>query len=69
MKSISGKDLCKILEKKDWLLKTVHGSHHVYMKAGRKERISVPVHGNNDLKLGMLKAIMKIAEIDESELQ
>jgi predicted RNA binding protein YcfA (HicA-like mRNA interferase family) len=39
------------------------------MKAGRKERISVPVHGNKDLKLGMLKAIMKIAEIDESELR
>ncbi|MCX5718862.1 MAG: type II toxin-antitoxin system HicB family antitoxin [Nitrospirae bacterium] len=38
------------------------------IKAGRKERISVSVHGNRDLKIGMLKAIMKIAEIDGSEL-
>lgn len=38
------------------------------LKAGRKERINVPVHGNKDLKIGMAKAIMKIAEIDESEL-
>lgn len=38
------------------------------MKAGRKERISVPLHGNKDLKIGMLKAIMKIAEINENEL-
>jgi predicted RNA binding protein YcfA (HicA-like mRNA interferase family) len=68
MKSISGKDLCTILEKKGWLLKKIHGSHHVYMKSGRTERISVPVHGNKDLKAGMLKAIMKIAEIEESEL-
>ncbi|MCF6157081.1 MAG: type II toxin-antitoxin system HicA family toxin [wastewater metagenome] len=68
MKSISGKSLCKILEKKGWHLKTVHGSHHVYMKTERKERISVPVHGNKDLKLGLLKAIMKIAEIQENEL-
>jgi predicted RNA binding protein YcfA (HicA-like mRNA interferase family) len=68
MKSISGKDLCKILEKKGWELKNIHGSHHVYIKAGRKERISVSVHGNRDLKIGMLKAIMKIAEIDGSEL-
>jgi len=50
MKSISGKDLCRILEKKGWQLKNIHGSHHVYMTAGRKERISVPVHGNKDLK-------------------
>lgn len=38
------------------------------MKAGRKERISVPVHGNKDLKVGLLRAIMKIAEIEENEL-
>ena len=65
MKSISGKELCRILEEKGWFLKRIHGSHHVYMKSGRKERISVPVHGNRDLKSGMLKAIMKIAEIEE----
>ncbi len=68
MKSISGKELCKILENKEWLLKTINGSHHVYMKAGKKERISIPVHGNRDLKMGLLKAVMKIAEIEESEL-
>ncbi|MBI5328686.1 MAG: type II toxin-antitoxin system HicA family toxin [Deltaproteobacteria bacterium] len=68
MKSISGKYLCKLLEKRDWQVKKIHGSHYVYMKAGRKERISVPVHGNKDLKIGMAKAIMKLAGIDESEL-
>ncbi|MBI4826294.1 MAG: type II toxin-antitoxin system HicA family toxin [Nitrospirae bacterium] len=68
MKSVSGKDFCRILERKGWQLKKVHGSHHVYMKAGRKERISVPVHGNKDLKTGMLRAIMKMAEIEEQEL-
>lgn len=67
MKSISGKHLCRILEKKGWQLKNIHGSHHVYMKQGKRERISVPVHGNKDLKIGMLKAIMKIAEIGEDE--
>ena len=39
------------------------------MKSGRRERISVPVHGNKDLKQGLQKALMKIAEINESELQ
>ena len=46
----------------------IRGSHHVYMKTGKKERISVPVHGNKDLKVGLLRAIMKIAEIEENEL-
>ncbi len=68
MKSISGKHLCRILEKKGWQLKTIRGSHHVYMETGRKERISVSVHGNKDLKVGLLRAIMKIAEIEENEL-
>ncbi len=68
MKAVSGKELCRILEKKGWELRTIHGSHHVYMKTGRKERISVPVHGNKDLKQGLLNAILKIAEISEDEL-
>jgi predicted RNA binding protein YcfA (HicA-like mRNA interferase family) len=50
MKSISGQRLGKILESKGWTLKNIKGSHHVYVKAGRKERISVPVHGSSDLK-------------------
>lgn len=68
MKSVSGKDLCRVLEKKGWQLKKIHGSHHVYMKLGRIERISVPVHGNKDLKIAMLRSIMKLAEIEENEL-
>ena len=68
MKTISGKDFCKLLEEKDWVLKKIQGSHHIYTKAGRIERISVPVHGNKDLKIGLLRAMMKIADIKESEL-
>ncbi|WP_372478173.1 type II toxin-antitoxin system HicA family toxin [Nostoc mirabile] len=28
MKSISGKQLCKILEQKGWVLQRISGSHH-----------------------------------------
>jgi predicted RNA binding protein YcfA (HicA-like mRNA interferase family) len=38
------------------------------MKSGYRERISVPVHGHQDLKTGLLKHFMEIAGIDESEL-
>ena len=67
MKEVSGKDLCRILETKGWRLARIRGSHHIHTKAGRIERISVPVHGNKPLKLGLLRALMRIAEIDESE--
>lgn len=63
MKAISGKELCKLLEKQGWELKAIKGSHHVYMKEGRKARISVPVHGNKSLKIGLLRALLKVAEI------
>jgi predicted RNA binding protein YcfA (HicA-like mRNA interferase family) len=68
LKAISGKELCKLLEGKDWILKRVNGSHHIYAKSGINARISVPVHKNQSLKLGLQRHIMKIANISESEL-
>lgn len=68
MKSISGKKFCKILEKKGWQCARITGSHHIYIKQGSTIRLSVPVHGNNDIKTGLLRALMKMAAIEESEL-
>lgn len=68
MKSISGKKFCKLLEKYGWQLKRISGIHYIYMKAGISVRISVPVHGNKPLKLGLLKHLLKIAEIQEDDL-
>ncbi|OGD33719.1 hypothetical protein A2V94_04845 [Candidatus Atribacteria bacterium RBG_16_35_8] len=36
----------------------------VYMKDGRKERISIPVHSNKSIKKDLLKAILKLADIE-----
>lgn len=68
MKQISGKEFARVLERKGWELRRINGSHHVYIKPGRIERISLPVHGYKPLKIGLLKHLMKIAEIQESEL-
>jgi predicted RNA binding protein YcfA (HicA-like mRNA interferase family) len=68
MKAISGKQMCKILEVKGWTLARVTDSHHIFVTAGQNVRISVPVHGNQDLKLGLQKAIMRLAGIGEDEL-
>lgn len=61
MKNITGKKLCKILEEDGWRLIRIKGSHHVYTKEGEEARIVVPVHGNKEIKTGLLKAILKTA--------
>ena len=63
MKNVFGKELCKILKQNVWELKTTKGSHHVYMKEGRKERISIPVYSNKSFKKGLLQTIIKFADI------
>ena len=68
MKSVSGKKICKIVEQKGWSLKKVTGSHHIYQKPGINNILSIPVHGNKDLKSGTLKALMKIAGLTEEDL-
>jgi len=68
LKVISGKEFAKLLESKGWGLKKIKGSHYIYMKIGNPARISVPIHKNQPLKIGLLKHLMKIAEIKEDEL-
>jgi predicted RNA binding protein YcfA (HicA-like mRNA interferase family) len=68
MKAISGKRMCKLLEAKGWKLARVTGSHHIFVISGKNIRISVPIHGNQDLKIGLQKAMMGLAGITEEEL-
>jgi predicted RNA binding protein YcfA (HicA-like mRNA interferase family) len=69
VKSILGKQFAKILERKGWQLVRVQGSHHIYTKPGESIRISVPIHGNKDLKIGLLRHFMKQAKLSESDLE
>ncbi|HZG53733.1 MAG TPA: type II toxin-antitoxin system HicA family toxin [Pyrinomonadaceae bacterium] len=68
MKSVSGKEFAKLLERHGWSLLRVQGSHHVYGKAGSNIRLSLPIHGNQTLKTGLLRHLMKLASLSESEL-
>jgi len=68
MKSISGKDFAKVLEKHGWSLLRIKGSHHIYGQAGSEVRISVPIHANQAIKTGLLRHFMKVACLTESDL-
>jgi predicted RNA binding protein YcfA (HicA-like mRNA interferase family) len=68
LKQVSGKDLASAIEGKGWVLARIKGSHHIYTKEGMRERIVIPIHGNRPLKIGLLRAQMKIADMSESEI-
>jgi predicted RNA binding protein YcfA (HicA-like mRNA interferase family) len=68
MKSVSGKSFAKMLEKNGWILLRVQGSHYIYGKTGNEVRISVPIHGNQPLKIGLLKHLLKQAGLNEKDL-
>ncbi|PSB05628.1 hypothetical protein C7B62_24815 [Pleurocapsa sp. CCALA 161] len=68
MKSISGKKLCKVMEKFGWKLVRVKGSHHIYIKENVSKIVIIPVHGNRDLPTGTLKGILKDAELTEDDI-
>ncbi|AEF85581.1 conserved domain protein [Treponema primitia ZAS-2] len=56
---MSGKEFVKKLMKDGWILDRVNGSHHIMRK--NSINLSVPVHGNGDLKPGILNTLMKKA--------
>jgi predicted RNA binding protein YcfA (HicA-like mRNA interferase family) len=68
MKAVSGKELARLLERRGWQLLRVNGSHHIYGKPGNIVRLSVPVHGNQPLKIGLLHHLLKMAGLSESDL-
>jgi predicted RNA binding protein YcfA (HicA-like mRNA interferase family) len=67
MKSLSGKDLARLVESHGWQLLRIRGSHHVYGKPGSVVRLSIPIHGNTALKSGLLKHLLKMAGLEESD--
>ena len=68
MKIISGKRMCRILEERGWTLARINGSHHIYQYPGTRRRVVVPVHGNQDLKPGTQRAIMRDAGLTDDDL-
>jgi predicted RNA binding protein YcfA (HicA-like mRNA interferase family) len=53
---MSGKDLVKKLKKDGWIEDRINSSHNIMIKDGIT--LSVPVHGNEDLKTGILNSLL-----------
>jgi predicted RNA binding protein YcfA (HicA-like mRNA interferase family) len=68
MKSVSGRDFARILERRGWTLLCISGSHHIFGKSGSIVRLSVPIHGNKPLKTGLLRHLTKLADLSDDDL-
>ena len=60
---LTGKDMVKLLLDNGFVERRVNGSHHQLYKDG--VRITVPIHGNQDLGKGLERKILKEAGIDK----
>jgi len=63
-----GKGICEDSRKARLDFIACQGSHHIYGKTGSVVRLSVPVHKNQDLKIGLLKHLLKQADLSEQDL-
>jgi predicted RNA binding protein YcfA (HicA-like mRNA interferase family) len=68
MKAVSGRDFARLVERHGWRLLRVNGSHHIYGKPGSIVRLSIPIHGNRALKLGLLSHLAKLAQLPDEDL-
>ena len=63
MKAYSGREMIRLLRSHGWDIARVQGSHHILTKPGHEETISVPVHGSQALKIGVIRRVLKLARI------
>lgn len=68
MKSLTGRDFARLVERRGWRLLRINGSHHIYGKQDVEVRLSIPIHGNAPLKIGLLRHLAKLSDIQEDEL-
>jgi predicted RNA binding protein YcfA (HicA-like mRNA interferase family) len=58
--ALSGKRIIQILTRAGFTVERIAGSHHVLIYPADSSRtVTVPVHGNRDLKPGTLRSILR----------
>ena len=66
--AVSGKEVVRALTRSGFSVDRVVGSHHVLVFPGDSSRtVTVPVHGNRDLKPGTLRSIIRQAGFTAEE--
>ena len=62
MKSYSSREIIKIIEKDNWILARIEGSHHIYKHNEKKGIVTIP-HPKKDIPIKTVKNIFKQANL------
>ena len=68
MKRVSGKDMCRALERKGWRFARIKSSHHIYVSPDGLRSVPVPVHLNKTLPTGTQRVIMRQTGLTDADL-
>jgi len=63
VRTVTGPEMCRLVETNGWSLRRIQGSHHIYSKPGESKIISIPVHGSKALKRGLAARIARDAGV------
>jgi len=70
MKSLTAKQIIKILEKHEFILSRQNGSHMIYRHSNSRIIAPVPLHGENKpIPIGTFMAIIKQSKIPKKEFK
>ena len=69
LKVLSGKDVCRILERHGFVEVRRRGSHIIMQKKIAKSTITVPVPDHSELRMGTLQAIIRQSGLQRTEFE
>ncbi len=64
---MNAREVIAILETAGWYVDHVTGSHHIMRHPDKTGRVPVPYHGNRDIKIAVLRSIIRQAGMTVAE--
>jgi predicted RNA binding protein YcfA (HicA-like mRNA interferase family) len=61
------RDAIKLIESDGWYVVAMRGSHRQYKHPGKKGRVTIAGHMNDDLAPGTFNSILKQAQLKEAK--
>lgn len=66
MRTLSGKDVCLILEKHGYVQVRQRGSHIIMQKQAKDSSTTIPVPNHKELRIGTLRSIIRQSGIEKT---
>jgi predicted RNA binding protein YcfA (HicA-like mRNA interferase family) len=64
---VSGDEMIRFLQAQGFVVRRIRGSHHVVQRG--TQHSTVPVHGNQALRIGTLRSILRDIELSPTEFE